>query len=193
MTARRLHAALAAIAGGVAVAAVIAGAAFALETTLAGPSAGDRLATRVLARLARTTASRARVQILGLPPLAASCRRLGRHEVARLGRDRVLVVSTHVRALSGPAESSLARAAETDLAACPRLLTVELAALMGAGPVTAAATYWRGRPVYALRLRDERPLLVLFVSRRTLDPLGLSFASRTIDGSSVVLSLDRLR
>jgi hypothetical protein len=175
---------------GLLLALVIAAGAFALQMTLHRASHGERLVVAELKQLERLEATRAVIRIDGRQTISSVCQRVGHHEVVKLGgRTRLLIVGARFYRLAGPRETPLALAAKVDLAACPRLLSAELGnrLLQGRsvllGPVT-----WHGLRAYAMRLGRDRPTVLLYVSRRDLRPLGLSFSSRGIVGSSRLVS-----
>jgi hypothetical protein len=189
VTARGLLRSSAALAAGVSFAALIAGAAFALETTLRPPSSSEEIAVRALARLDRLHSMRAVLEFAGLPGLPVTCRRLGQREVVDLGpAGRILVFATHVRQLSGPFQQSPAVVAEADLAGCPHLLSDELVTRLQTSNLILREARWRGRPAYRLQVSRGRPTVWLYLSTRELRPVGLRFMSSSIVGESVLRS-----
>jgi hypothetical protein len=172
-----------------------------LRVTLPTSSKGQRLAIRTLGNLDRWRSHGAVLQIGGRT-LTAHCTSVRRGAVVSLGDgSRILVRGRRVHALAtrvSARERQLAAArpvdpelvsAEALLGGSRSLIVAGLAVRLAVGTEPLAGETRVGRtPAYVFLLgRSEKPRIELLVSQRTLEPLGVRYASARLQGSSRLL------
>jgi hypothetical protein len=160
-----------------------------LRAALPGPLHDDRLAVKIIGRLQATRISGAVVRVNDTT-LYTRCRRINGavSSISVAGGQRLIVRRTHLvmpsTARRHPYRTSVF-SAEADLAGSRRLYINELVGRLQLGdPVIDGRGRFGGRPVYRLRLGNDRPRVVLLVDQRSLRPLGVSFRSARISGVS---------
>lgn len=176
----------------------VAGVGYSLVSALPAPSAGDRVAVRVLDRLQSTRGRGGAMEIAGTTA-QVRCRRLGggRHLVTVGEGTRLLLSGTRVREVaqssrlrllaSAQRQSPELTSAEADLSGSHELYAIQLAGQLSHGrTVVVGSTVVRGTPAYRLRLTRAQPSLELLVARRSLKPLVAVYRSASLSGRTVL-------
>ena len=174
-------------------AALIAAAALALQTTLSRPTPADALALGVVSELQRVGSISSAQSLSWLPSVRARCSSHGSHDTVILSNGSRLVVDrAGVRQTRGRWRRPLLVDVEARLAACPRLLVGDLSRRLFEGKrVIDGGLIFDGTRAYRVRVDTQPPTVFLIVSRRGLTPLairlrgggGLRGASRLMDVS----------
>ena len=172
------------------VAAIVA-VSYGLVSTLPAPSAGDRLAVRVLERLDAARGTGGTMELAGRV-VRVRCRRLPSHAtLLDVGGDRLELIGTHVSVVRAPRARTLAAAtrgaataaAEADLSGSYLLYRSELAGVLERpGAVLLGRTRVGGRQAERIRLTGAPPDVELLVDAATLRPLAVRFRSRRLSG-----------
>jgi glycosyl hydrolase family 76 len=164
--------------GAIPLAGAIAGASYALQSSLNHPPPGSTLATVLVTKLGRLGEMRAREIVPGVGTVRTACS--SRHHMDHLligGRTRVLIRDTRLVRSTGPPESPARLAIEAELAGCPGFLADDLS-----GRLMLGKTAFRRRTPDGLifRIHGPAPLIELTVARRTLRPLRIHVVSDRI-------------
>jgi hypothetical protein len=172
-------------------AALIAAAALALQTTLRRPTSADALALRVISELQHIGSISSDLSLSSVPSVRARCSSRGKRDMVILSDGSRLVVDpAGVRQRRGEWRRPILVDAEARLAACPRLLVGDLSRRLFAGKrVIDGNLIFDGALAYRVRVDTQQPTVFLIVSRRDLTPLavrlrsggGVRGASRVID------------
>jgi hypothetical protein len=172
--------------GAIPLAGAIAGASFALQSSLNRPPPGSALAATLVANLEQLGGMRTLEILPGLGTLRTSC--TTRHHLDRLllgSSTRVSIRGTRIVRSAGPAEPASRLAAETELAGCPGFLADDLSGRLMLGK---AAFRRRTRAGLVFRIHGPAPLIELTVARRTLLPLRIHVDSERMDGYADVVT-----
>lgn len=179
---------------GVVIACGVGGGTFGLTQTLLKPRPALQVAASALGELNSNDYVVSRVR-LGGSHFHVLCQPL-RHQdsLVTVGGARVLVFKTRVH-LTGKAVLAPSKArAIADLAGCPllisRMLATRIQRAFSKGQVLPLVR--RGSD-YWIPLSGRRPLIVLEVNRRTLEPVGLLFRGRVLRGRSSIREILRRR
>jgi hypothetical protein len=178
---------MAAVAAAFFIAGLVATAGFGLLSTLPRPPRADLLGVRALTSLEQLRVVHVSIHLAGQRPFGAVCRLSGKRELILGDGRRLIVGGSRLRRAAGRKISPALLVAEADLAACPRLLADELGSLLLRGDLQSPGLVrWHGRLVYRFRLSRGRPVVEFYVSRKLLRPVGVTFASRSLRGWSVL-------
>ncbi len=177
---------------GTVLAALIAAAALALQTTLSRPTAADALALRVVSELQQIRSISSEQSLSWLPSVRARCSsHSDRDTVVLSDRTRLTVDPSGVKQTHGRWRRPFLIDAEAWLAACPRLLVGDLSRRLFANKrVIDGRLRFDGVRAYRVRVDPQPPTVFLIVSRRTLRPLAVRFrSSRGLLGASRLLEI----
>jgi len=186
-------------------AAAVFGASFGvLELGLRSPSAGEKVALRVLAELEHTRGIRAVLDVDGRRLLSTCHSYMGRDLLRLSDGTRLVLVGVHAYRTLPPGGSLIEAVSdrrELFLVRSPAGLVSVQAAIAGShafwarllavrleqADVHVQPVLFALRPAYELRL-SHRPLLELVVDRVTLRPLAALYRSRAVDASSRLIA-----
>jgi hypothetical protein len=173
------------VASAVSVAVIVAtcGTAFGLLHTLRPPIVDQRQAAQALAVVEKKRVVRSLVWIGSAPPRPASCRALGRRDVAVVGRSvRIVVIRGRPRQTRGARLSRRWLVALSILAGCPHQLRFLLSERLGAAFSHDQARLLErnrvGRSGFYEITISRRPSIELALNQVTLEPVGARLQGR---------------
>jgi hypothetical protein len=177
---------------GLLIACAVGAGVFGLAQTLLKPRPALEVAASALGELDPGDFVVSRVR-LGGRDFQVRCQPLAhRRALVTVGGARLLVFNTRVRlagrAVFGPSKAR----AIADLAGCPlvlgAMLTSQVQRAFAKGKVVPLLRHGRD---YWIPLTGRRPLVVLEVSRATLEPVGVVFRGRVLRGTSSIHEIRR--
>jgi hypothetical protein len=171
---------------GLALAGLVAAGAFGVQATLRQPSPADALAVRIVQKLELIRSVTSMQTLSWLPKVEVRCTARPGDDTVWMSDGRSLTVDPgNIHRIHGRWIRPLLIDAVGRLAACPGIISAELGTRLFAGKKVLVGTMrFHGRPAYRLRVDNEPPRVVLIVSRRTLLPLGVSFWTLRLHGTS---------
>ncbi|HWB22063.1 MAG TPA: hypothetical protein VG652_04185 [Gaiellaceae bacterium] len=180
---------------GALLAAAIGAGAFALQATLGGPTAAQKLAARAVGRLDAMREARTSLTLDRGRAVPAVCVVVHARDEIQVGRTlRLQIVRAHVRRLSGPAQRPAQLAAIAALSACPRFLANGLNARLRADRATlVGTTRIHGRPddIFDVSNHSSRPLVQLVMTRKNLVPIEVRFLGHRLTGRGKIIGMSR--
>jgi hypothetical protein len=178
---------------GLAIAATIAAGALGLISTLPTPPSGATFGVRVLTFLDRLRGTRTIVRLDGAPPFTLDCRAHRGGDLIRHGsRPLLFLHGPHAYRRPDMTASPQVMRALAILAACPKLMTVELADRLRRGEQLFMKVPSRNTRVAVLRIGRGRPVIELVVARASLRPLAIRLAATRARGTASVIRIWRI-
>jgi len=167
--------------------AAAAGAGWSIEASaLPRPPRADLAAADALVVLDQHRVVDSSLRIDSGPVLHAQCRRGWFFEGDRLRRGSLLTPTRGVPVFDTGAHQVISQraTAELNLAGCPPVLSATIGRLLQNAASIRGERAWLGRPVLALRFRDKRALLTLYVTPKRFVPVGVALQGIHVSGSS---------
>jgi hypothetical protein len=174
--------------GGLLIAMGVCAAVFGLAQTLTKPRSALQLVANAVGELGWNDAVVGRAR-LGRWSFMVSCQpRPHGHSLVTIGAQaRLLVADTEVHPFGGAVLRRSQSAAMVELAGCPRvlsrLLTTSVQVAFSRG---AFVPFQRRGSEYWISLTRRSPLVMLEVNPRTLEPVGVRFYGRVLNGDSLI-------